>query len=127
MWVKAVRPAGGMLVGAFPQAHFAQVTFPLKPGEGLLLYTDGLTEARAAEGAMFGEEGLTAFLHQRTGPLGATALVEDTVALLASLAGGAGDDVALLALSVPGPEAAPEVGVAAAAHTTAAPEHLGQE
>ncbi|MGW1594977.1 PP2C family protein-serine/threonine phosphatase [Streptomyces sp. NPDC002343] len=127
VWVKAVRPEGGMLVGAFPQASFAQTAFSLAPGESLFLYTDGLTEARTAEGAMLGQDGLTGFLHQRTGPVTATSLVEDTVTLLASLPDGAGDDVALLALSVPGPQAAPDSGVAATAHTAAAPEHFGQE
>jgi sigma-B regulation protein RsbU (phosphoserine phosphatase) len=127
VWVKAVRPKGGMLVGAFPEAHFAQSTFPLAPGEGLFLYTDGLTEARTAEGAMLGEDGLTGFLHQRTGPLTATALVDDTVALLDALPEGVGDDVALLTLSVPDSASAPEAGVATTAHTTATPEHFGQE
>jgi len=127
VWVKAVRPKGGMLVGAFPQASFAESTFLLAPGEGLFLYTDGLTEARTTQGTMLGEDGLTGFLHQRTGPLTATTLVEDTVTLLASLPEGAGDDVALLALSVSDSETAPDAGVAATAHTTAAPEHFGQE
>jgi sigma-B regulation protein RsbU (phosphoserine phosphatase) len=127
VWVKSVRPRGGMLVGAFPQAHFAQATFLLAPGEGLFLYTDGLTEARTTQGAMLGEDGLTGFLHQRTGPLTATALVEDAVTLLASMPEGAGDDVALLALSVPDAETAPDAGLAATAHTTAAPDHFGQE
>ncbi|MFF1405392.1 PP2C family protein-serine/threonine phosphatase [Streptomyces sp. NPDC058294] len=106
MWVRAVRPKGGMLVGAFPEARFAPTTFRLAPGEGLLLYTDGLIEARTAQGVMLGDEGLTGFLHQRTGPVRATALVEDTVALLETLPGGAGDDVAVLALSVPADGAA---------------------
>ncbi|MEU3528344.1 GAF domain-containing SpoIIE family protein phosphatase [Streptomyces sp. NPDC038707] len=127
VWVKAVRPKGGMLVGAFPQAPFAQNTFSLAPGESLFLYTDGLTEARTAEGAMLGEDGLTGFLHQHTGPVTAASLVEDTVTLLASLPDEAGDDVALLALSVPGPQAALDSGVAATARTAAAPEHIGQE
>ncbi|MBM7173222.1 SpoIIE family protein phosphatase [Streptomyces sp. G44] len=127
VWVKAVRPKGGMLIGAFAEAHFAESTFRLAPGEGLFLYTDGLTEARIAQGAMLGEDGLTGFLHQRTGPLTATALVDDTITLLGSLTEGAGDDVALLTLSVPDSDAAPEAGVAATAHTTATPEHFGQE
>ncbi|MFI9343987.1 PP2C family protein-serine/threonine phosphatase [Streptomyces sp. NPDC052773] len=127
VWVKAIRPKGGMLVGAFPQAPFAQTTFSLAPGESLFLYTDGLTEARTARGAMLGEDGLTGFLHQRTRPVTATSLVEDTVALLTSLPDGAGDDVALLALSVTGPETAPDTGIAATVRTTAAPEHFGQE
>ncbi|MFI6857934.1 PP2C family protein-serine/threonine phosphatase [Streptomyces sp. NPDC050416] len=127
VWVKAVRPKGGMLVGAFPQALFAESTFLLAPGEGLFLYTDGLTEARTPQGTMLGDDGLTGFLHQRTGPLTATTLVEDTVTLLASLPEGASDDVALLVLSVPDAETAPDTGVAATAHTTAVPEHFGQE
>jgi sigma-B regulation protein RsbU (phosphoserine phosphatase) len=53
--------------------------------------------------------------------------MEDAVTLLASMPDGAGDDVALLALSVSDPETEPDTGVAATAHTTAAPEHFGQE
>ncbi|MFE9418849.1 PP2C family protein-serine/threonine phosphatase [Streptomyces griseofuscus] len=121
-WVKAVRPAAGMLVGAFRQAAFSQTTFALGPGEALFLYTDGLTEARTAQGVMLGEEGLTGFLHQRTGALSASALVEDAITLLSSLPDEAGDDVALLALSVPVP-GAPDATV----HTLAAHEHPGQE
>ncbi|MFJ5281512.1 SpoIIE family protein phosphatase [Streptomyces parvulus] len=52
-------------------------------GESLFLYTDGLTEARTTQGAMLGEDGLTGFLHQRTGPAAAASLIEDTVTLLA--------------------------------------------
>ncbi|MCP3822228.1 serine/threonine-protein phosphatase [Streptomyces sp. A3M-1-3] len=99
--VEAVRPAGGMLVGAFPEAHFASRTLHLAPGHSLLLYTDGLTEARLADGSMLGETGLAGFLAGRTGPATATALVADTVALITDLPEGAGDDIALLALSVP--------------------------
>ncbi|MET7458668.1 SpoIIE family protein phosphatase [Streptomyces sp. NPDC005574] len=127
VWVKTVRQKGGMLVGAFSQAQFAQATFSLAPGESLFLYTDGLTEARTAQGAMLGEDGLTGFLHQRTGPVTAASLVEDTVTLLDALPDGVGDDVALLALSVPDAETMPDTGVAATAHTTAAPEPFGQE
>ncbi|MGA5143439.1 PP2C family protein-serine/threonine phosphatase [Streptomyces griseoincarnatus] len=125
VWVRTVHPKGGMLVGAFPQAPFAQTTFSLTAGESLFLYTDGLIEARTTEGAMLGDDGLTGFLHQRTGPVTAASLVEDSITLLASLPDGAGDDVALLALSVP--HATPDGSVAATAHTAAAPEHIGPE
>ncbi|MFE9702257.1 PP2C family protein-serine/threonine phosphatase [Streptomyces sp. NPDC005930] len=127
VWVKSVRPKGGMLVGAFPKAHFAQSTFFLAPGEGLFLYTDGLTEAHTGQGGMLGEDGLAGFLHRRTGPVAATALVEETVTLLASLPDPVGDDVALLALSVPDSITAPDTGLAATAHTTAAADRFGQE
>jgi sigma-B regulation protein RsbU (phosphoserine phosphatase) len=100
--VEPVRADGGMLVGAFPEAHFARVTCTLEPGDALLLYTDGLTEARTGDGTRFGDEGLTEFLRARPpGPVSADTLVEDGAALLASLCDGAGDDVALLAMSVP--------------------------
>ena len=39
---------GGQLVGVLPDAHFATATVRLAPGDTLLLYTDGLTEARTA-------------------------------------------------------------------------------
>ncbi|WP_327298985.1 MULTISPECIES: GAF domain-containing SpoIIE family protein phosphatase [unclassified Streptomyces] len=101
MRVDAVHPAGGMLVGAFHEAQFASCTLHLAPGHSLLLYTDGLTEARLADQSMLGEDGLADFLARRTSPATAGALVEDAVALIQDLPQGAGDDVALLALSVP--------------------------
>ncbi len=75
----------------------------LPPGAGLLLYTDGLTEARIPGGRLLGQDGLAAFLARpdRCGPVSATGLVADAVAPLEQRSGGACDDVALLVLSVP--------------------------
>jgi phosphoserine phosphatase RsbU/P len=75
----------------------------LASGSGLLLYTDGLTEARTADGELLGQDGL-AFLAGTgdSGPVSATRVVAGTVALLGRLDGGVRDDVAVLALSVPG-------------------------
>ncbi|MFG3226898.1 PP2C family protein-serine/threonine phosphatase [Kitasatospora sp. NPDC048194] len=120
--VEAVRPKDGMLIGAFPGARFASITLHLAPGQALLVYTDGLTEARTRTGAMLGDEGLTAFLSARPASCGAAQLVQDTVGLLDALPEGASDDVALLALSVPTPDqAAATTGAGSTAHTTAAP------
>ncbi|MEU7062858.1 GAF domain-containing SpoIIE family protein phosphatase [Streptomyces sp. NPDC046161] len=117
--VEAVHPKGGMLIGALDGARFASHSIHLAPGEGLLLYTDGLTEARALGGEMIGEEGLTRFLSARTAPVSAAAVIGDTVALLDALPHGAGDDVALLALSVPLAGAADDLTATATAHTIA--------
>lgn len=40
---------GGLLVGILPDAHFTPAATTLAPGDNLLLYTDGLTEARTGE------------------------------------------------------------------------------
>ncbi|MEU9415877.1 PP2C family protein-serine/threonine phosphatase [Streptomyces sp. NPDC048272] len=117
--VEAVQPKGGMLIGAIDGAHFASLTVHLAPGEGLLLYTDGLTEARTLGGDMIGEEGLTRFLAARTGPVSAAEAVGDTVGLIDAMPHGVGDDVALLALSVPLADAADGLTATATAHTIA--------
>lgn len=119
MVVQAIRPQGGMLVGAMEGARFTSHTFHLAPGHGLLLYTDGLTEARLRDGTMLGEDGLAAYLTTRTNP-DAGHLVQDTIALLAGLPAGPGDDVALLALSVPLKPAIEQSGSTSTAHTSAA-------
>lgn len=61
--VKAISPEG-MPLGILPDAHFAEETtaFPLKGC--LLLYTDGLTEARNAQGELFGQQRLAEWLCQ---------------------------------------------------------------
>lgn len=117
--VETVQPQGGMLIGALAEARFASRTIHLAPGEGLLLYTDGLTEARTLSGEMIGEKGLAGFLTARTAPVSAAAVVEDTVALLDATPNGAGDDVALLALSVPLTDADDGLTASATAHTIA--------
>ncbi|MET9800335.1 PP2C family protein-serine/threonine phosphatase [Streptomyces sp. NPDC006368] len=120
MVVDGVRPRGGMLVGALEGAQFASHSFHLAPGHGLLLYTDGLTEACLPDGTMLGEEGVAAFLHTRT-TLDAGRLIEDTIALITDLPAGRGDDVALLALSVPLAPATEQPAALSTARTLATP------
>ena len=50
---------GGLPVGLLPQAEFPSVQYHLKPGERLLIYSDGFTEAADRSGAMLGEAGLS--------------------------------------------------------------------
>ena len=51
-------PARGFLLGAFSGVTFSEQETALEQGDVLVLYTDGVTEARSAEGEFFGEERL---------------------------------------------------------------------
>jgi sigma-B regulation protein RsbU (phosphoserine phosphatase) len=52
----------GLLLAASELSTYSDKTLPLEYGDRLLLYTDGLVEARNAEGKLFGEEALIAAL-----------------------------------------------------------------
>ncbi|GGL55885.1 PP2C family protein-serine/threonine phosphatase [Planomonospora parontospora] len=98
--VEAVHPEGGQLIGILRDSRFAQVSTRLDAGDALLLYTDGLTEARTGTGSMLDEEGLTAHL-AAVSPSGADGLLAAVRKLIDDLGGGVSDDTAVLALSVP--------------------------
>jgi serine phosphatase RsbU (regulator of sigma subunit) len=53
---------GGMVLGLFAEAQYESRTISLKSGDHLVLYTDGVLEARNTAGEEFGEERLRALL-----------------------------------------------------------------
>ena len=53
---------GGLILGLFPQATYEQETLALEPGDVLVMFTDGVTEALNLAGEEFGEERLLACL-----------------------------------------------------------------
>jgi len=61
---------GGPVLGFVPQLSYISTKIELKPGDLLVLYTDGVTEAANAEDELFGEERLVALLqrYRRLGP-----------------------------------------------------------
>lgn len=62
--------ATGTVVGLLPDAEYEQATIALHPGDALLAFTDGISEAMTAEEEEWGEDRMTAYashLHQRTG------------------------------------------------------------
>jgi phosphoserine phosphatase RsbU/P len=92
---------GGQLVGVLAEARFATVTERLSPGDTLLLYTDGLTEARVDSSR--GRYEADALLEFATAlaPTTSTAAVAAVAELLTGFGDGIDDDTAVLALSVP--------------------------
>lgn len=93
---------GGQLIGVLADAHVATTGVRLSPGETLLLYTDGLTEAHtAATGAdRYGDDALLDFVRELA-PATASRTVETIRALLDTFGTGVDDDTAILAIHVP--------------------------
>jgi sigma-B regulation protein RsbU (phosphoserine phosphatase) len=52
--------AGGAVLGVFPTWKYVDSTIGLSPGDRLLLFTDGITEASGSHGQEFGEDNLAA-------------------------------------------------------------------
>ncbi|MEU2183471.1 PP2C family protein-serine/threonine phosphatase [Streptomyces thermolilacinus] len=92
---------GGLLVGVLPSAPFTTAETVLGPGDTLLLYTDGLTEARTGEDRVdrYGDEGLLRFALDHAGEP-PHAVVKALTDVLAGFGDGLDDDTALLALGV---------------------------
>jgi phosphoserine phosphatase RsbU/P len=94
---------GSTLIGVFDDAAYTATTIRLSPGDTLLLYTDGLTDARTGTPrGRYGDEALHA-LASNLAPTSATTAIAAISALLDDLGDGLDDDTAVLALSVPGP------------------------
>jgi serine phosphatase RsbU (regulator of sigma subunit) len=53
---------GGLVLGLFPMAHYELCETELQPGDTLVLYSDGVTEACDPPGEEFGEDRLADFL-----------------------------------------------------------------
>ncbi|MFI6824943.1 PP2C family protein-serine/threonine phosphatase [Micromonospora sp. NPDC050187] len=102
-----VRPVtvGGMPVGALGSARFVETRIRLAPGELLLAYTDGVTEARGGPGMleMFGETRLRQVLASAAG-LPPRAMIDRVLQLVDEwLDGQSQDDIAMLAIAPTSP------------------------
>jgi serine phosphatase RsbU (regulator of sigma subunit) len=90
---------GGPMLGVVPGARLAEVTLALAPGDLLLLYTDGVLDARVGKG-IFGEQRLRDALAAADGQDAGQTVASIDAALRTSSPGPPRDDKALLALRV---------------------------
>jgi sigma-B regulation protein RsbU (phosphoserine phosphatase) len=93
----------GMVLGAFATSHFTTEKIVLAPGDSLLAYTDGVTEAMNPEGRMYSENRLQTTLQGMAGG-SPQQLVEGMDASVKAFARGAvqSDDVTLIAVRYQG-------------------------
>jgi sigma-B regulation protein RsbU (phosphoserine phosphatase) len=81
--------------------HTVDTSLQLEPGDVVLLYTDGVTEARAEGGEQFGLERLVALL-ENSGDLPMEALIDRVYGTVTQFAKELDDDVTLLAFRYTG-------------------------
>lgn len=99
------RPVGhpGSLLGVLHDPSLTDVSLRLEPGDSLLLYTDGVTEARRGK-EFYGEDRLLSALERRRG-MAAGDLAGDLVSEIVDFqAGVPRDDIAVVVIQVPHPE-----------------------
>ena len=88
----------GPAVGMMPHSSYALGHANLERGDTLLLYTDGVVEARATDGSLFGMDRLLEVVHAANGSADNT--LSDVDVALGAHVGGAeqSDDITMLAL-----------------------------
>lgn len=90
----------GTVVGLFPDIEIKAASVTLRPGETLLFYTDGATEARTRDGSQVGEAGLAELVAAHHGGPAADRAERIGQALVGLTDGVLRDDLALLTLGI---------------------------
>ncbi len=88
----------GRALGVFPDAELGDTHTRLMPGETMVFYTDGVTEARSPDGSFFGEERLRQFVGAHAHEHAALLAAELKNVVLNFQEGYARDDLAVLVL-----------------------------
>jgi sigma-B regulation protein RsbU (phosphoserine phosphatase) len=97
--------AGGLVLGLFEAATFEEEQLKLEPGDTILTFSDGVSEALNVEGEEFGDDRLIAAFQSRMGqPL--QQMLEGLMGDVRVFAGEAlpNDDVTMLLLRYDGPQ-----------------------
>lgn len=95
--------SGGLPVGLVSEAGYSQFEFTLRPGDRLLVLSDGVTECPDPDGNLFGEDGLETLLHNLSDITG-EAFFEAMMWKLGEFAGGKSfpDDISGIVLEFSG-------------------------
>jgi len=98
--IETLDGTGGIVLGVMPEAKFPNHTLQLRPGDRLVLYTDGLTEAFNPGNEPYGVERLLAQL-RAAGDLAPAALIERICESVGRFCGPAAqsDDITLTVLT----------------------------
>jgi sigma-B regulation protein RsbU (phosphoserine phosphatase) len=90
---------GGMILGMFDFATYEQETLTLAPGDTLVVFSDGISEAQNPEGEEFGDDRLIACLEANR-QASTAAMREALIAATRAFARGTnqGDDMTVLIL-----------------------------
>jgi sigma-B regulation protein RsbU (phosphoserine phosphatase) len=93
---------GGLLLGMFPGAAYQSEMIQLKPGDWIVMYTDGVSEAMRADDEEFGEKRIEESIHFRLAQPGCTAsaMIDTITSAVKNFTTGnpQSDDITLLAL-----------------------------
>ncbi|OBB56787.1 histidine kinase [Mycobacterium sp. 852013-51886_SCH5428379] len=101
--VQTIDTEGGQAAGMIDNAHFVSARLHLRVGDTLVLYTDGLTEARIGRGPeRYDDHHALLDFARAHAPTTAASIVAAFRDLLHGLGSGVEDDAAVLALGVPG-------------------------
>ena len=93
---------GGTVVGILENTPFEEATVELRSGDRVVLYTDGISEAAAPGGELYGDDRLAAAVERLPAGLSARDTIEGLLADVRAWLAGAepGDDMTLMVLRV---------------------------
>ncbi|MFE5112544.1 PP2C family protein-serine/threonine phosphatase [Streptomyces sp. NPDC056663] len=99
----------GVLLGISPHSHVTSRNVHLWPHESLVLYTDGITEARRPDGDMFGDQRLADAVSSAAGVPAAQNVIEAVTQAVHTFTEGddIDDDQAILVLTATEPQETP--------------------
>lgn len=103
--VHELEDVGGLLLGKFDDAEYSKKTIQLNPGDTIVTFTDGVTEAENESGGFFEEEQVVQFL-EKSGSKSLDARVKGLFLEVMTFAGSApqSDDITVLATTYTGNE-----------------------